>query len=59
MRIFVMGGGDARRTPEGRIFVGGRWREETEWPLSRARPTPYYLHAGGGLSTETPRGTLP
>jgi putative CocE/NonD family hydrolase len=56
VRIFVMGGGDARRTPEGRIFVGGRWREETEWPLSRARPTPYYLQAGGGLSTETPRG---
>jgi uncharacterized protein len=59
VRIFVMGGGDARRTPEGRIFVGGRWRDEKEWPLARARPTPYYLQAGGGLSTETPRGTLP
>jgi hypothetical protein len=59
VRIFVMGGGDARRTPEGRIFVGGHWRDEKEWPLSRARPTPYYLQAGGGLSIETPRGTLP
>ena len=28
VRIFVMGGGDAHRTPEGRIFVGGRWRDE-------------------------------
>ena len=45
MRIFVMGGGDAHKTPEGRIFVGGHWRDEQEWPLQRAVSTPYYLHA--------------
>ena len=37
IRIFVMGGGDGHRTPEGRIFHGGEWRFEEEWPLARAR----------------------
>jgi putative CocE/NonD family hydrolase len=54
VRIYVMGGGDAHRTPEGRVFVGGHWRDEQEWPLARAATTPYYLHAGGVLSTEKP-----
>jgi putative CocE/NonD family hydrolase len=57
--IFVMGGGDAHRTREGRIFVGGHWREEKEWPLERARPTPYYLHPGGALSTARPSAAPP
>jgi putative CocE/NonD family hydrolase len=56
VRLFVMGGGDAHKTPEGRVFVGGRWRDEQEWPLARAQATPYYLHAGGGLSPERPVG---
>ena len=54
VKLFVMGGGDAHRTPEGRIFVGGRWREEQEWPLSRARNVLFYLHANGRLSMEKP-----
>jgi uncharacterized protein len=54
VRIFVMGGGDAHKTPEGRIFVGGRWRSENEWPLARAKDTPYYLHANGVLSAQKP-----
>jgi uncharacterized protein len=54
VRIFVMGGGDARKTPEGRIFVGGYWRDENEWPLARTVATPYYLHANGGLSPQKP-----
>ena len=29
VRIYVMGGGDAHKTPEGRVFVGGHWRDET------------------------------
>jgi uncharacterized protein len=52
VRLYVMGGGDAHKTPEGRVFVGGRWRDEEEWPLSRARATAYYLHGGGLLSVE-------
>jgi putative CocE/NonD family hydrolase len=54
VRIFVMGGGGGRRTPQGRLFHGGRWREEREWPLARTRPTRLYLRADGGLSAEAP-----
>ena len=54
VRIYVMGGGDAHKTPEGRLFVGGHWRDEQEWPLARAAATPYYLHSGGLLSPDKP-----
>jgi uncharacterized protein len=59
VRIYVMGGGDAHKTPEGRVFVGGHWRDEKEWPLARAKTTPYYLHAGGVLSSESPAAAAP
>jgi uncharacterized protein len=59
VRIFVMGGGDAHKTPEGRIFVGGHWRDEIEWPLARTQPTSYYLQANGGLSTSKPKSSQP
>ena len=54
VRIYVMGGGDAHKTPEGRLFVGGHWRDEQEWPLARAAATPYYLHSNGVLSPDKP-----
>ena len=38
VRIFVMGGGSGRKTALGKLDHGGRWREEDEWPLSRAVP---------------------
>jgi len=41
VRIYVMGGGDGHKTSEGRIFVGGHWRDEQEWPPARAKATPY------------------
>ncbi len=47
VRIFVMGGGSGRMTPEGKLDHGGRWREEWEWPLARRVETAYYLHAEG------------
>src|SRR5262249_40246211 len=59
VRIYVMGGGDGHKTPEGRIFVGGHWRDEQEWPLSRAQETPYYFHAAGVLSTGKASGDQP
>jgi uncharacterized protein len=59
VRIFVMGGGDAHKTPEGRIFVGGHWRNENEWPLTRAKETPYYLRANGVLSEQKPSAEAP
>ena len=51
VRIFVMGGGDGHRTPHGRLFHGGHWRAEQEWPIARTRYTRYYLRSGGLLST--------
>jgi putative CocE/NonD family hydrolase len=39
-----------------RIFVMGenRWRDEEDWPLVRARETPWYLRSGSVLSSEPP-----
>ena len=54
VRIFVMGGGSGRKTAEGKLDHGGRWREEREWPLARAVPTSFHLQPDGGLSTEPP-----
>lgn len=59
VRLYVMGGGDAHKTAEGRIFVGGSWRDEQEWPLARTAPTPYYLHANGTLSPDKPGDSQP
>jgi len=59
VRVFVMGGGDAHRTPEGRVFIGGRWRDEREWPLARAVPTDFHLHSDGALSTAPPPSSSP
>ena len=62
-RIFVMGGGDGHRTPDGKLYHGGHWRDEQEWPLARAEPTTFYalpegqhgLFVGGGGSVRVPR----
>ncbi len=59
VHIYVMGGGDGHKTPEGRLFVGGHWRDEKEWPLQRARQTAFYFHANGGLSPERPAHNPP
>ena len=55
VQIFVMGGGTGRRTTEGKMDHGGRWRDENEWPLARTQYIPYYLHADGNLNTEPPQ----
>ncbi len=54
VRIFVMGTGDGRKTPDGKLNHGGYWRNENEWPLARTRYTKLHLHRGGGLSTGPP-----
>ena len=59
VRIYVMGGGDAHKTLEGRLFVGGHWRDEREWPLARAENTSYYLHANGLLAADPPLADPP
>ena len=59
VRIFVMGGGSGRRTPEGKLNHGGQWRSEHEWPLARTQHTPYYFHAGGLLDPRLPDVNAP
>ena len=54
VHYFVMGGEPVRRTPEGRLYRGGHWRQAADFPLQEARETAYYLTSGGGLSTEQP-----
>jgi predicted acyl esterase len=54
VRIFVMGGGSGRRTAEGKLDHGGRWRDEQEWPLARAVPTTFFLYGDGSLRAEAP-----
>ncbi len=54
VRIFVMGPGQSKKSSDGRVLVGGRWRDEQEWPLKRAVPTRYYMHGDGALSPGRP-----
>ena len=51
VRIFVMGGGDGRRSAKGKLNHGGRWRDEREWPLRRTQDVNYYMRADGSLIT--------
>ncbi len=43
-----------------RIFVMGanQWRDEDEWPLTRARETKYFLHSAGKANSLRGDGTL-
>jgi putative CocE/NonD family hydrolase len=60
VRLFLMGGGSGRRTPEGRLDHGGRWIEAERWPLPAAEIRPFYLHADGRLGESPPdRGVEP
>jgi putative CocE/NonD family hydrolase len=51
VRIFVMGTGDGTKDEKGRLNHGGYWRDEATWPPQNSVPTPFYLNAGGSLST--------
>ena len=59
VRIFVMGTGDAHKTAEGRVFVGGVWRDEREWPLARTVYTPFYFNGDGRLTKDTAAVSAP
>jgi putative CocE/NonD family hydrolase len=54
VRLFIMGGGTGRKTAQGRLDHGGRWRSERDWPVPDAKLTPYHLHPDGGLAPATP-----
>lgn len=49
IRLFVMGGGGGHRAANGRLFHGGEWRDEHEWPLARTRWEQLHLHGDGTL----------
>ncbi len=55
--IYVMGTGDDRRSPAGRLNRGGFWRAEREWPPARAVATSFYLNREGALTAEPPSGS--
>jgi putative CocE/NonD family hydrolase len=52
VKLFVMGGGSGRKTEEGKLDHGGRWRDEQEWPVARAVATTFHLRGDGSLSRE-------
>ncbi|MBE1203990.1 CocE/NonD family hydrolase [Aminobacter carboxidus] len=56
-RLFVMGGGSGRKTPQGRLDHGGRWIAAPDWPVPTAEETVLHLHEDGRLSTEAPART--
>ncbi|MCX5262591.1 CocE/NonD family hydrolase [Streptomyces sp. NBC_00199] len=57
----TIGDGEALEPDTGKVllFVMGvnQWREETEWPLSRAVDTHFHLRADGRLTPEPPSTT--
>ncbi|MEW6129306.1 MAG: CocE/NonD family hydrolase [Acidobacteriota bacterium] len=57
VRLYIMGGGDGRKSPQGKMQHGGYWRDEQEFPLARTEYTPYYFHQGGAISKEKPNVT--
>jgi uncharacterized protein len=52
--IYVMGTGDDRRSPAGRLRHGGSWRGEREWPPARSVATTFYLRGDGRLDRRPP-----
>jgi uncharacterized protein len=54
VRIYVMGTGDGHMTDDGKLYHGGYWRDEQEWPLARTEYTKFYFQPGGKLSTIIP-----
>ncbi|MFI6707626.1 CocE/NonD family hydrolase [Nonomuraea sp. NPDC050478] len=55
-----LSGAGGPELPPVRVFVMGvdEWRDEREWPLARARATPWYLHSGGAANSRHGDGRL-
>lgn len=54
--IFIMGSGDGHKDENGRLYHGGDWRADRDWPFPGTMMTPYYLHADGSLQISQPSG---
>jgi putative CocE/NonD family hydrolase len=59
VRIFVIGTGDGHKDENGRLYHGGYWRYEQEWPLPGTEFTPYYFHADAALRPSPPSTAIP
>lgn len=49
VQVFIMGGGDGRRSHEGKMRHGGRWISTTDWPLPGCESLSLYLQQDGSL----------
>ncbi|HWK47963.1 MAG TPA: CocE/NonD family hydrolase [Stellaceae bacterium] len=58
IRLFMMGGGSGRKTPEGRLDHGGRWIAAEQWPLPGTTEKTLYLHGAGKLAETVPPGDV-
>ena len=56
--LYIMGSGDDRRSPGGRLRHGGFWRSRTRMANRRARATTFYLAGGGTLAKQRARITI-
>lgn len=54
VQYFQMGTGDGFRSRDGRLYHGGEWRSDEEWPLPDTEFRSYYIHEDGRLLTERP-----
>jgi uncharacterized protein len=54
-----MGGGSGRKTAQGRLDHGGRWRAERDWPIPDTRETAWHLHGDGTLLATSPEADAP
>lgn len=54
IKLFIMGMGDGHKDENGRLFHGGCWRTEEDWPLPGTEFTKYYLHGDRTLSPNKP-----
>jgi putative CocE/NonD family hydrolase len=54
VRYFLMGTGDGHKDKDGRLYHGGIWQDAKQWPPAGAKPTNFYLHADGSLTSKPP-----
>lgn len=54
VRVFVMGGGTGRRTPDGHLDHGGFWISAEDWPVPGSVVRDLFLHGDGRLDFDVP-----
>ncbi|AHF75791.1 X-Pro dipeptidyl-peptidase domain-containing protein [Sodalis praecaptivus] len=54
VHVFLMGGGDGKKSAEGKLQHGGRWLHAREWPLPNTAPLALYLRDDMSLSAQPP-----